>query len=42
LLDKDPLTNIRNTNTISGVFTGKNWYDRGAIHKMLEGARIKM
>jgi imidazolonepropionase-like amidohydrolase len=40
LLDKNPLEDIHNTRSIGGVFKGKNWYDRQAVHQMLEDARI--
>jgi cytosine/adenosine deaminase-related metal-dependent hydrolase len=41
LLDKNPLENIRNTRTISGVFSGNKWYDKQAIQVMLEVGKIK-
>jgi len=41
LLDKNPLEDIKNTNTINTVFMGKKWYDKAAIEKMLaEAAQI--
>lgn len=40
LLDKNPLEDIRNTRTISGVFAAGKWYDKKTIEQMLEeGAR---
>ena len=40
LLDKNPFEDIRNTRTINTVFMGKKWYDKKAIEKMLEEAKI--
>ena len=41
LLDKNPLEDIKNTNTINTVFMGKKWYDKATIEKMLaEAAQI--
>jgi hypothetical protein len=42
LLDKNPLTDIKNTRTITGVFTGGKWYDRQTLNQMLEEAKIKL
>lgn len=39
LLEENPLEDIRNTRSITGVFKGKNWYDHKAIQQMLEEAR---
>lgn len=39
LLDKNPLEDIRNTRSISGVFKRKNWYDQKTVQQMLEDAR---
>lgn len=41
LLDKDPLSDIRNTRTISGVFKDGKWYENTAIAKMLEEGKAK-
>jgi hypothetical protein len=39
LLDKNPLEDINNTRTITGVFADGNWYDKKAIEKMLDEAK---
>jgi Amidohydrolase family len=39
LLDKNPLDDIRNTRSVSGVFKGENWYDQKVVQQMLEDAR---
>ncbi|WP_336517238.1 amidohydrolase family protein [Pollutibacter soli] len=38
LLNKNPLDDIRNTRTISGIMQGSNWYDRQAIDELLKSA----
>jgi imidazolonepropionase-like amidohydrolase len=35
LLDANPLTNIKNTRKIAGVFVNGKWLDKATIHKML-------
>ncbi|HMQ63054.1 MAG TPA: amidohydrolase family protein [Flavilitoribacter sp.] len=40
LLDKNPLENIRNTRSISGVMKGARWYDQKAVEQLLEDAKI--
>lgn len=39
LLDKNPLEDIRNTRSISGVMHGKQWFDRAGIDQLLKEAR---
>ncbi|MBL7740268.1 MAG: amidohydrolase family protein [Chitinophagaceae bacterium] len=39
LLDKNPLEEIRNTRSISGVLASGKWYDKKALEKMLEEAK---
>lgn len=41
LLDKNPLADIRNTRSISGVFRNGKWYDEETIVKILEDAKVK-
>jgi imidazolonepropionase-like amidohydrolase len=36
LLNKNPLTDIKNTKTIEGVFLKGKWYDRSKIDLMLK------
>ena len=36
LLDKNPLADIRNTRTISGVLANGKWFDKKIITQMLE------
>ncbi|MBG9376971.1 amidohydrolase family protein [Panacibacter sp. DH6] len=36
LLDQDPLTDIRNTRKIAGVFVNGNWLDKTKLNSMLE------
>ncbi|MEI9808308.1 MAG: amidohydrolase family protein [Bacteroidota bacterium] len=42
LLDKNPLDDIKNTRTISGVFAAGKWYDKKAIDRLLEEVRKKI
>jgi imidazolonepropionase-like amidohydrolase len=39
LLDKNPLDNINNTRSISGVSSGNSWLAAGDIQKLLEEAK---
>jgi imidazolonepropionase-like amidohydrolase len=39
LLDKNPLDDIRNSRTISGVFASGKWYGKKEIERMLEDAK---
>lgn len=36
LLDKNPLEDINNTRTISGVSSGGKWFDNNDVKKLLE------
>jgi imidazolonepropionase-like amidohydrolase len=38
LLDENPLTDIRNTRKINGVFIGQTWYNRTALDQLLREA----
>ncbi len=40
LLDKNPLEDIRNTRSISGLWIGGKYYNQKGIEKMLEAAKI--
>lgn len=40
LLDKNPLTDIKNTRTISGVFNNGAWYDKSKINQLLTEAKV--
>ncbi|MEN0037920.1 MAG: amidohydrolase family protein [Cellvibrio sp.] len=39
LLDKNPLIDIRNTRSVSGVYTNARWFSRADINELLESAR---
>ncbi len=41
LLDKNPLEDITNTRTITGVFADGNWYNKKSIDQMLEEGKQK-
>ena len=39
LLDQNPLLNIENSRSISGVFTRDHWYSRGDLAELLQSSK---
>ena len=40
LLNKDPLTDIKNTRKINGVFNNGQWYDQTRLNQLLSEAKV--